>query len=39
MGTRRAFPVGSLQTGKRGQGRFNPGETCIPAYRGEGVLR
>ena len=43
MGTRRAFPVGSLQAGKRGQGRVNPRETCLPtlthrynAVRGQG---
>ena len=39
FGTRRAFPVGGLQAGKRGQGRVNPGETCFPAYSGELVLR
>ena len=33
LGTRRAFPVGGLQVGERGQGRVNPGETCFPAYR------
>ena len=39
LGTRRAFPVGGLKAGKRGQGRVNPGETCLPTYSGELVLR
>ena len=39
LGTRRAFPVGGLQAGKRGQSRVNPGETCLPAYSGELMLR
>ena len=39
LGTRKAFPVGGLQVGKRGQGQVNPGETCLPAYSGEIVLR
>ena len=39
LGTRRAFPVGGLQVGQRGQGRVNPGETRLPAYTGELVLR
>ena len=39
LGTRRAFPVGGLRAGKRGEGRVNPGETCLPAYSGELVLR
>ena len=38
LGTRRAFPVGGLQAGKRGEGRVKPGETCIPVYSGELVL-
>ena len=39
LGTRKAFPVGGLQVGKRGQGQVNPGETCLPAYSGEVVIR
>ena len=39
LGTIRAFPVGGLQAGKRGQGGVNPGKTCLPAYSGESVRR
>ena len=39
LGTRRAFPVVGLQVEKRGQGRVNPAETCLPAYSGELVLQ
>ena len=39
LGTGRAFPVGGMQVEKRGQDRVNPGDTCLPAYSGELVLR
>ena len=39
LGTRRAFLAGGLPSGKQGQGRVNPGETCVPAYSEALVLR
>ena len=39
LGTRKAFPVGGLQVGTQELGRVNPGETCLPGYSGEIVLR
>ena len=38
-GSKKGFLVGFWQVGKREQGRLNPGETCLPVYSGELVLR
>ena len=38
-GSKKGFLVGACQAGKQGQDRVNPGETCLPPYSGEIVLR
>ena len=37
--SKKGFLVGVLQVGKGGQIRVNLGETCLPVYSGEFVLR